>query len=86
MVDNAELTMCSNYPPCNIRKTGKDNCVIEFALTGFIKIDVKVEFEDCLQDQFTIAEDVKINGTKLKRSLLAIACEIIILKYKKKLK
>ena len=38
----------SNYPPYNIRKTGKDNYAIEVALAGFNKKDVEVEFEDNL--------------------------------------
>ena len=37
-----------NYPPYNIRKTGKDNYAIEVALAGFSKEDVEVEFEDNL--------------------------------------
>ena len=40
--------MQSNYPPYNIRKTGKDNYAIELALAGFSKDDVEVEFEDNL--------------------------------------
>ena len=40
--------MQSNYPPYNIRKTGKDNYAIEVALAGFNKKDVEVEFEDNL--------------------------------------
>ena len=40
--------MQSNYPPYNIRKTGKDNYAIEVALAGFNKNDVEVEFEDNL--------------------------------------
>ena len=40
--------MQSNYPPYNIRKTGKDNYAIEVALAGFNKDDVEVEFEDNL--------------------------------------
>ena len=39
--------MQSNYPPYNIRKTGKDKYSIEVALAGFQK-DVEVEFEDNL--------------------------------------
>ena len=38
----------SNYPPYNIRRTGKDNYSIEVALAGFSKKDVEVEFEDNL--------------------------------------
>ena len=48
MLDNGHLTMQSNYPPYNIRKTGKDNYAIEVALAGFSKNDVEVEFEDNL--------------------------------------
>ena len=40
--------MQSNYPPYNIRKTGKDKYSIELALAGFNKKDVEVEFEDNL--------------------------------------
>ena len=38
----------SNYPPYNIRKTGKDKYAIEVAVAGFTKNDVEVEFEDKL--------------------------------------
>ena len=48
MLGNGGLTMQSNYPPYNIRKTGKDNYAIEVALAGFTKNDVEVEFEDNL--------------------------------------
>ena len=48
MLGNGHLTMQSNYPPYNIRKTGKDNYSIEVALAGFNKKDVEVEFEDNL--------------------------------------
>ena len=48
MLGNGNLTMQSNYPPYNIRKTGKDNYSIEVALAGFNKNDVEVEFEDTL--------------------------------------
>ena len=40
--------MQSNYPPYNIRKTGKDKYSIEVALAGFNKKEVEVEFEDNL--------------------------------------
>ena len=36
----------NNYPPYNIRKTGKDKYAIEVAVAGFNKDDVEVEFED----------------------------------------
>ena len=48
MLGNGAMTMQSNYPPYNIRKTGKDNYAIEVALAGFNKRDVEVEFEDNL--------------------------------------
>ena len=106
--------MQSNYPPYNIRKTGKDKYSIEVALAGFSKKDVEVEFEDNLltvrtkqvnksEDKnrdgeiihkgisqrqfarsFTIADDVKVGGAKLKNGLLTVACEKIIPEYKKK--
>ena len=46
VLGNGGMTMQSNYPPYNIRKTGKDNYSIEVALAGFNKKDVEVEFED----------------------------------------
>ena len=48
MLGNGSSTMQSNYPPYNIRKTGKDKYSIEVALAGFSKKDVEVEFEDNL--------------------------------------
>ena len=48
MLGNGSLSMQSNYPPYNIRKTGKDAYSIEVALAGFNKKDVEVEFEDNL--------------------------------------
>jgi len=48
MLGNGGLSMQSNYPPYNIRKTGKDKYSIEVALAGFSKNDVEVEFEDNL--------------------------------------
>ncbi len=114
MLGNGGLTMQSNYPPYNIKKTGKDKYAIEVALAGFNKNDVEVEFEDNLltvktkqvnnPDQksengeiihkgisqrqfarsFTIADDVKVNGAKLKDGLLTIDCERIVPEYKKK--
>ena len=114
MLGNGGMTMQSNYPPYNIRKTGKDNYSIEVALAGFNKKDVEVEFEDNIltvrtkqlnksEDQnadgeiihkgisqrqfarsFTIADDVKVNGSELKDGLLTIACERILPDHKKK--
>ena len=46
MLGNGGMSMQSNYPPYNIRKTGKDKYSIEVALAGFTKKDVEVEFED----------------------------------------
>ena len=48
MLGYGGLSMQSNYPPYNIRKTGKDKYSIEVALAGFNKKDVEVEFEDNL--------------------------------------
>ena len=48
MLGNGSLAMQSNYPPYNIRKTGKDKYSIEVALAGFSRKDVEVEFEDNL--------------------------------------
>ena len=54
MLGNGSLTMQSNYPPYNIRKTSKDNYAIEVALAGFSKKDVEVEFEDNLLTSFVL--------------------------------
>ena len=66
MLGNGNLTMQSNYPPYNIRKTGKDNYAIEVALAGFSKKDVEVEFEDNLltvrTKQVNKTEDSDVNG------------------------
>ncbi len=48
MLGNGGLSMQSNYPPYNIRRTGPDKYSIEVALAGFSKNDVEVEFEDNL--------------------------------------
>ena len=48
MLENEGLSMQSNYPPYNIRKTAQDKYSIEIALAGFNKKDVEVEFEDNL--------------------------------------
>ena len=45
MLGNGGLSMQSNYPPYNIRRTGQDKYSIEVALAGFSKNDVVVEFE-----------------------------------------
>merc|ERR1712100_167279 len=66
MLGNGGLSMQSNYPPYNIRKTGKDNYAIEVALAGFSKKDVEVEFEDNLltvrTKQFNKSEDKDVDG------------------------
>ena len=58
--------MQSNYPPYNIRKTGRDNYAIEVALDGFNKKDVEVEFEDNLltvrTKEVNKSEDKDVNG------------------------
>ena len=48
LLDNGGLSMQSNYPPYNIRKTSKDKYAIEVAVAGFNKDDVEVEYEDNL--------------------------------------
>jgi len=61
--------MQSNYPPYNIRKTGKDNYAIEVALAGFNKNDVEVEFEDNLltvrTKQVNISENEKQSARQI---------------------
>ena len=48
LLGNGGLSMQSNYPPYNIRKTGKNKYAIEVAVAGFNKDDVEVEYEDNL--------------------------------------
>ena len=66
MLGNGGMTMQSNYPPYNIRKTGKDNQSIEVALAGFNKKDVEVEFEDNIltvrTKQLNKSEDQNLGG------------------------
>ena len=66
MLGNGGMTMQSNYPPYNIRKTGKDNYSIEVALAGFSKKDVEVEFEDNIltvrTKQLNKSEDQNLDG------------------------
>ena len=66
MLGNGNLTMQSNYPPYNIRKTGKDNYSIEVALAGFNKKDVEVEFEDNIltvrTKQLNKSDDQNVDG------------------------
>ena len=66
MLGNGSLTMQSNYPPYNIKKTAKDKYAIEVALAGFNKKDVEVEFEDNLltvrTKQFNKSDDKTANG------------------------
>ena len=66
MLGNGSLSVQSNYPPYNIRKTGKDKYSIEVALAGFSRKDVEVEFEDNLltvrTKQINKSEDSNENG------------------------
>ena len=66
MLGNGGMTMQSNYPPYNIRKTGNDNYSIEVALAGFNKKDVEVEFEDNIltvrTKQLNKSEDQNVDG------------------------
>ena len=73
LLGNGSLTMQSNYPPYNIRKTGKDKYSIEVALAGFSKKDVEVEFEDNLltvrTKQVNKTEDDIENGEILHKGI-----------------
>ena len=66
MLGNGAVSTQSNYPPYNIRKTGKDNYAIEVALAGFNKKDVEVQFEDNLltvkTKKVNESEDRNANG------------------------
>ena len=48
LLGDGGLSTQSNYPPYNIRKSGKDKYAIELAIAGFSKDDVEVEYEDNL--------------------------------------
>ena len=65
--------MQSNYPPYNIRKTGKDKYSIEVALAGFSKKDVEVEFEDNLltvkTKQINKSENQNIDGEMIHKGI-----------------
>ena len=63
MLGNGGLSMQSNYPPYNIRRTGQDKYSIEVALAGFSKNDVEVEFEDNLLTVRTKQVDKSENKT-----------------------
>ena len=69
MLGNGNLTMQSNYPPYNIRKTSKDNYAIEVALAGFNKNDVEVEFEDSLLTVRTKQVNIKENERQSARQI-----------------
>ena len=73
MLGNGGMTMQSNYPPYNIRKTGKDNYSIEVALAGFNKKDVDVEFEDNIltvrTKQLNKSEDQNVDGEIIHRGI-----------------
>ena len=66
MLGNGGMTMQSNYPPYNIRKTGKDNQSLAVAVAGFNKKDVEVEFEDNIltvrTKQLNKSEDQNVDG------------------------
>jgi len=67
MLGNGGLSMQSNYPPYNIRKTGKDKYAIEVAVAGFNKEDVDVEYEDNLLTVKTkkVDKTVEKNGDEI---------------------
>ena len=59
LLGNGGLSVQSNYPPYNIKKTGKDKYAIEVAVAGFNKGDIEVEYEDNL----LTVKTKKINNT-----------------------
>ena len=73
LLGSGSLAMQSNYPPYNIRKTGKDKYSIEVALAGFSRKDVEVEFEDNLltvrTKQVNKTEDNIENGEILHKGI-----------------
>ena len=73
LLGNGSLATQSNYPPYNIRKTGKDKYSIEVALAGFSRKDVEVEFEDNLltvrTKQVNKTEDNIENGEILHKGI-----------------
>ena len=73
LLGNGSLAMQSNYPPYNIRKTGKNKYSIEVALAGFSRKDVEVEFEDNLltvrTKQVNKTEDNIENGEILHKGI-----------------
>ncbi len=73
MLGNGSLSMQSNYPPYNIKRTGKDKYSIEVALAGFNKKDVEVEFEDNLltvrTKQINKSEDKNEDGEILHKGI-----------------
>ena len=73
LLGNGSLATQSNYPPYNIRKTGKDKYSIEVALAGFSRKDVEVEFEDNLltvrTKQVNKTEDNIKNGEILHKGI-----------------
>ena len=73
LLGNGSLAMQSNYPPYNIRRTGKDKYSIEVALAGFSRKDVEVEFEDNLltvrTKQVNKTEDNIKNGEILHKGI-----------------
>ena len=46
MLGNGNLTMQSNYPPYNIKKTSDNTYVIEVAVAGFGKQDIEIELDN----------------------------------------
>ena len=91
MLGNGAMTMQSNYPPYNIRKTGKDNYAIEVALAGFNKNDVEVEFEDNLltvrTKQVNKSEESNVDGEIIHKGIsqrqFARSFTILLMSYSK---
>ena len=46
ITNNIDVATQQNYPPYNIIRTGEELYVIEIAAAGFVKADMKIEYEN----------------------------------------
>ena len=46
ITNNIDVATHQNYPPYNIIRTGEELYVIEIAAAGFVKADMKIEYEN----------------------------------------
>jgi molecular chaperone IbpA len=46
ITNNIDAATPQNYPPYNIIRTGEELYVIEIAAAGFVKADMKIEYEN----------------------------------------